>query len=71
MEKHLRTFVNYQPDDGVDKLPIAECATNNNDSLSIRLSPFFASKNFHLRMSFDVIDLSDITTCKQINKKKL
>ena len=70
MEKHLRTFVNYQQDDWVDKLPMAEFAVNNNNFLSTRLSPFFASRGLHPRMSFDVVDLSDTTTCKRINKKK-
>ena len=70
MERHLRTFVNYQQDDWVDKLPMAEFAANNNDSSSTKLSPFFASRGLHPRMSFDVVDLSDTTTRKRINKKK-
>ncbi len=70
MERHLRTFVNYQQDDWIDKLPIAEFATNNNISLSTKLSPFFTSKGLHPRMSFDVVDLSDTTTRERINKKK-
>ena len=70
MERHLRTFVNYQQDDWSDKLPMAEFAANNNNSTSTRLSPFFASRGLHLRMSFDVVDLSDTTTRERINKKK-
>ena len=70
MERHLRTFVNYQQNDWVDKLPMAEFAANNNDSLSTRLSPFFASRGLHPRMSFDVVDLLDTTTRERINKKK-
>ena len=70
MERHLRTFVNYQQDDWSDKLPMAKFAANNNDSNSTRLSPFFASRGLHLRMSFDVVDLSDTTTRGRINKKK-
>ena len=70
MEKHFRTFVNYQQNDWVDKLPMAEFAANNNDSLSTRLSPFFASRGLHPRMSFDVVYLSDTTTRERINKKK-
>ena len=42
IEKHLSTFVNYQQDDWVDKLPMTEFAANNNNSLSTKLSPFFA-----------------------------
>ena len=70
MGRHLRTFVNYQQDDWVDKLPMAEFAVNNNNFLSTRLSPFFASRGLHPRMSFDVVDLSDTTTRERINKKK-
>ena len=70
MKRHLRTFVNYQQDDWSDKLPMAEFAANNNNSTSTRLSPFFASRGLHLRMSFDVVDLSDTTTRERINKKK-
>ena len=70
MERHLRTFVNYQQDDWVDKLTMAEFAANNNNSLSTKLSPFFASRGLHLRMSFDVVDFSDTTTRERMNKKK-
>ena len=49
---------------------MAEFVANNNDFAFTRLSPFFVSSGLHPRMSFDVIDLSDITTCKRINKKK-
>ena len=49
---------------------MAEFAANNNDFSSTRLSPFFVSRGLHPRMSFDVVDLSDITTRERINKKK-
>ena len=48
---------------------MVEFAANNNDSASTKLSPFFASRGLHLRMSFDVVDLSDTTTRERINKK--
>ena len=69
IERHLRTFVNYQQDDWSDKLLIAEFAANNNDSASTKLSPFFALRGLYPRMSFDIVDLSDTTTRKRINKK--
>ena len=47
---------------------MAEFAANNNESASTKLFPFFVSKSLHLRMSFDIIDLSDINTHKQIHK---
>ncbi len=56
--------------DWVDKLPMTKFMANNNISLSTKLSPFFTPRGLHLRMSFDVFDLSDTTTREQINKKK-
>ncbi len=44
MERYLCTFVNYQQDDWVDKLPIAKFTANNNVFLTIKLSPFFISR---------------------------
>ena len=49
---------------------MAKFVANNNNSASTRLSPFFASRGLNLRMSFDVVDLSDTTTRERINKKK-
>ncbi len=49
---------------------MTEFAANNNVSLSTKLSPFFTSRGLHPRMSFDIVDLSDITTRERINKKK-
>ena len=49
---------------------MAEFVANNNVSLSAKLSPFFTSRGLYSRMSFDVVDLSDITTRERINKKK-
>ncbi len=70
IKKHLHTFVNYQQDDLVDKLPMAEFAANNNISSSTKLSPFFTLRGLHPCMNFDVIDLFDTTTRERINKKK-
>ena len=49
---------------------MAEFTANNNNFLLTRLSPFFASRGLHPCMNFDIINLSDTTTCEQINKKK-
>ena len=49
---------------------MAEFMTNNNNSSFIKLFPFFALKGLYLYISFDVINLLDITTREQINKKK-
>ena len=49
---------------------MAEFAPNNNESASTKLSPFFATKGLHPRMSFDIIDLSNANICEQIFKQK-
>lgn len=46
-------------------------ATNNNDFLSIKFSPFFILRGLYPHMSFYIIDISDTITCKRINIKKL
>ena len=70
MERHLLTFVNYQQDYWSEKLAMAEFAANNNESSSTKLSPFFASKGLHPRMSFDIVDLSNANTRERIHKQK-
>ena len=47
-----------------------EFAVNNNNFLSAKLSLFFASKSLYLCISFDIVDFSNITTHKYINKSK-
>ena len=49
---------------------MVEFVANNNNSAPTRLSLFFASKGLYLRISFDIVDFSDTTTCERINKKK-
>lgn len=53
MERYLRSYVNYQQDDWVQWLHMAEFAANNSESATTRVSPFFANFGFHPRMSFD------------------
>ena len=49
---------------------MAESTGNNNESASTKLSLFFATKSFHPRMSFDIVDLSDTSTRERILKQK-
>ena len=49
---------------------MAEFAANKNVFLLTKLSLFFALRGLYLYISFEIVDLSDITTCEQINKKK-
>jgi len=52
MEQYLRVFVNYQQDDWVQWLPLAEFAANNGVSETTKCTPFFAVQGTNPRMSF-------------------
>lgn len=50
--EYLRFYVNYMQEDWEEWLPMAEFAANNTVSSSTGMSPFFANKGFHPRVSF-------------------
>jgi hypothetical protein len=50
--QYLRFYVNYTQDDWEEWLPLAEFALNNAVSASTGMSPFFANKGYHPRVSF-------------------
>jgi hypothetical protein len=52
LEQYLRKYINYAQDDVFEWLPMAEFAANNTVNASTQVSPFFANKGFHPRMSF-------------------
>jgi hypothetical protein len=52
MEQFLRKYVDFSQEDWEDWLPMAEFSANNLASASTGMSPFFANKGFHPRMSF-------------------
>ena len=58
MEQYLREFVNYQQDNWVQYLPIAECAANNQFSETIKTTPFMANYAYHLRFTIELNQLS-------------
>jgi len=47
IEAYLRSFVNYEQDDWVNLLPMAEFAYNNSVTTATGLSPFYANYGFH------------------------
>jgi hypothetical protein len=51
MEQYLRAYVNYQQDNWVQYLPLAEFAANNHVSETTTVSPFFANYGFDPRLS--------------------
>jgi len=52
MEQYLRVFVNYQQDDWVQSLTMAEFAANNATSESTKCTPFVAVQGMDPRISF-------------------
>jgi len=57
LEQYLRCFINYQQDNWVSLLPLAEFAYNNSLHSSTNQSPFFALSGYHPR--FDLFPTSD------------
>jgi len=51
LEQYLWIYCNYQQDNWVDPLPLAEFAYNNAPSATTGVSPFFANKGYHPNIS--------------------
>jgi len=47
LEQYLRVYCNYQQDNWLELLPLAEFAYNNAPSATTGVSPFFANKGYH------------------------
>jgi hypothetical protein len=52
MEQYLRVFCNYEQDNWVELLPLAEIAYNNAIHASTRMTPFWANYHYHPVMQF-------------------
>jgi hypothetical protein len=52
MEQYLRAFTNYEQDNWVETLPLAEFAYNNSMHASTRFTPFFANYGYNPEMQF-------------------
>jgi len=50
LEQYLRIYINYQQDDWVNFLPLAEFAYNNTSHSATMVTPFFANKGFHPKL---------------------
>src|SRR5882724_12515833 len=49
LEQYLQVYINYQQDDWVNLLPLAEFAYNMSHSVTM-VTPFFANKGFHPKL---------------------
>ena len=47
LEQYVRVYSNYQQDNWLELLPLAEFAYNNAPSATTGISPFFANKGYH------------------------
>src|SRR5258705_5651911 len=55
LEQYLWAYMNYQQDNWAPLLPLAEFAYNNAASATTGVSPFFANKGYHLRLSTNLL----------------
>src|SRR5258705_2451497 len=53
LEQFLWGYMNYQQDNWVTLLPMAEFAYNNATNATTGVSPFFANKGYHLEITSD------------------
>ncbi len=51
LEQYLCTYTNHQQDNWAPLLPLVEFTYNNATSETTRVSPFFANKGYHPRMT--------------------
>src|SRR6266436_4959381 len=54
LEQYLRVYMNYQQDDWVTLLPMAEFAYNNTTNVTTGVSPFFTNKGYHPEFTVDL-----------------
>ena len=69
LEQYLRHYISYAQDDWSEWLPLAEFAVNNVVSASTSMSPFFANKGFHPRMSFSPPRTIERTASRQLKEQ--
>src|SRR6266404_207945 len=53
LEQYLWVYTNYQQDDWVTLLPMAEFAYNNTTNVTTGVSPFFTNKGYHPEFTVD------------------
>ena len=58
LEQYLRIYVNYEQNDRINLLPLAEFAYNNTTQSATGMSPFFANLGFHPQIEVGVKQVS-------------
>src|SRR5260221_13370036 len=54
LEQYLWVYMNYQQDNWVTLLPMAEFTYNNTMNVTTGVSPFFTNKGYHLEFTVDL-----------------
>jgi hypothetical protein len=70
MEQYLQNFLNYQQNDWVHWLPMAEFAANNHTLETTGHSPFYSNYGFHPRMPFGQHLLQDPKDIREVNTQQ-
>jgi hypothetical protein len=70
MEQSLWNFVNYQQDDWVHWLPIAEFTANNHTLDTTGHSPFYGNYGFHPQLTFGQHPLQDPKDMREVNAQQ-
>lgn len=66
MERYLCSYVNQFQDDWVENLPMAELSSNANTLTTTKVLLFLVLHGYMLKMSFDLVDLTVLSTRKQL-----
>jgi len=62
LEQYLRVYINYQQDDWVNLLPLAEFTYNNTSQSATMVTPFFMNKGFHPKLEVSLDSVVSETT---------
>jgi hypothetical protein len=65
LEQYLRVYINYQQDDWVNLLPLAEFAYNNTAHSATQVTPFFANKGFHPKLEVSLTSVASEDAYRQ------
>src|SRR3984893_5683568 len=61
LKQYIHLYINYQQDNWVSLLPLAEFAYNNTPHSATQVTPFFANKGYHPRFEIGIDDVSSYT----------